>query len=123
MLHDIVYMLSMPLIILQGKLELEFEIVSEEEEQLRPAAKARDEPNLNPKLDPPNRPATSFLWFTSPWKTFKFIIWKYYKWHIIGTIVVILLIVVIIIFIYTAPVSHVTVINNRDFHQDFCNTV
>ena len=115
----------MPLIILQGKLELEFEIVSEEEEQLRPAAKARDEPNLNPKLDPPNRPATSFLWFTSPWKTFKFIIWKYYKWHIIGTIVVILLIVVIIIFVYTAPVSHVTVVynnNNRDFHQDFCNT-
>ena len=99
----------MPLIILQGKLELEFEIVSEEEEQLRPAAKARDEPNLNPKLDPPNRPATSFLWFTSPWKTFKFIIWKYYKWHIIGTIVVILLIVIIVIFVYTAPVSHVTV--------------
>ena len=100
------------LIILQGKLELEFEIVSEEEEQLRPAAKARDEPNLNPKLDPPNRPATSFLWFTSPWKTFKFIIWKYYKWHIIGTIVVILLIVVIVIFVYTAPVSTVAVNNS-----------
>lgn len=102
------------LIILQGKLELEFEIVSEEEEQLRPAAKARDEPNLNPKLDPPNRPATSFLWFTSPWKTFKFIIWKYYKWHIIGTIVVILLIVVIVIFVYTAPVS--TVAANNSMH-------
>ena len=83
--------------------------MSEEEEQLRPAAKARDEPNLNPKLDPPNRPATSFLWFTSPWKTFKFIIWKYYKWHIIGTIVVILLIVIIIIFVYTAPVSRTTI--------------
>lgn len=93
---------------LQGKLELEFEVVPEEEAELRPAAKARDEPNLNPKLDPPNRPATSFLWFTSPWKTFKFIIWKYYKWHIIGTIVVILLVIIIIIFVYTAPVSHVT---------------
>ena len=92
----------------QGKLELEFAVVAEEEAEVRPAAKARDEPNLNPKLDPPNRPATSFLWFTSPWKTFKFIIWKYYKWHIIGTIVVILLVIIIIIFIYTAPVSHVT---------------
>ena len=38
---------------LQGKLELELEIVSEEEEQLRPAGKARDEPNLNPTLEPP----------------------------------------------------------------------
>ena len=37
----------------QGKLELEFELVSEEEEQLRPAARARDDPNMNPVLDPP----------------------------------------------------------------------
>ena len=56
-----------------------------------------------------SRPATSFLWFTSPWKTFKFIIWKYYKWHIIGTIVVILLVVIIIIFVYTAPVRYMAI--------------
>ena len=54
---------------------------------------------------PCSRPATSFLWFTSPLKTFKFIIWKYYKWHIIFTIIVILLIVLLVIFIYTAPVG------------------
>ena len=29
------------------------EIVNEEEEQLRPAGKARDEPNLNPALPEP----------------------------------------------------------------------
>ena len=34
-------------------MELEFELVSEEEEQLRPAGKARDDPNMNPVLDPP----------------------------------------------------------------------
>ena len=34
-------------------MELEFELVSEEESQLRPAAKARDDPNMNPVLDPP----------------------------------------------------------------------
>lgn len=34
-------------------MELEFEIVKEEEAELRPAGKARDEPNLNPALDPP----------------------------------------------------------------------
>lgn len=37
----------------QGKLELEMEVVTAEEETLRPAGKARDEPNLNPVLDPP----------------------------------------------------------------------
>lgn len=38
---------------LQGKVELEMEIVSLEEEQIRPAGKARDEPNLNPVLMEP----------------------------------------------------------------------
>ena len=66
-------------VLTEGKLELEFEIVTAEEPELRLAAKARDEHNLNPKLDPPNCPVTSFLWFTSPWKMFKFIIWKCYK--------------------------------------------
>ena len=90
---------------MQAKLELELEILSEEESQLRPAGKARDDPNLNPKLDPPNRPKTSFFWLTSPWKTFRFIIWKNYKWHIIFIVLVILIIITIVIFVYTAPVS------------------
>ena len=55
-----------------------------------------------------SRPATSFLWFTSPWKTFKHIIWRHYKWYIIGSIVVLLLVVIIAIFIYTSPVSNTT---------------
>ena len=40
-------------VVLKGKLELEMEVVTEEEHNLKPAGKARDEPNLNPKLDPP----------------------------------------------------------------------
>ncbi|PIK51348.1 dysferlin [Apostichopus japonicus] len=36
-----------------GKVECELEIVDELEELERPAAKARDEPNANPSLDPP----------------------------------------------------------------------
>ena len=94
--------------ILQGKLELEIEVLTEEEANLKPAAKSRDEPNQNPHLEEPNRPATSFLWFTSPLKTFKHIIWKHYKWHIIGTIVIILLVILLVIFIYTAPVGNTT---------------
>ena len=88
----------------QGKLELEIEVLTEEEALLKPAAKARDEPNQNPHLEPPNRPATSFLWFTSPLKTFKHIIWKHYKWHLIGGVVIVLLVILIVVFIYTAPV-------------------
>eukprot|EP00731_Ephydatia_muelleri_P036905 Em0351g5a len=88
---------------LTGKLELEMEVVTEEEHNLKPAGKARDEPNLNPKLDPPNRPATSFLWFTSPWKTFKHIVWKHYKMWIIGAVLVLFLVIFIVIFVYTAP--------------------
>ena len=101
-------------IVIQAKLELEIEIVSEEESQLRPAGKARDDPNMNPKLDPPNRPATSFFWLTSPWKTFRFIIWKNYKWQIIFVILVILIVIMIIVFVYTAPVSSCSVHYNDD---------
>lgn len=39
----------------------------------------RSEPNQYPKLNPPNRPATSFLWITSPWKSFRYILWRNYK--------------------------------------------
>ena len=105
----------------QGKVEMELEIVTLEEEQLRPAGMGRSEPNMNPKLDPPklaykihhaladkfySRPSTSFLWFTSPWRTFKFIIWKNFKWHIIFSIVAVFVILLIIIFIYNTPVSN-----------------
>ena len=89
----------------QGKLELDIEVLSEEEALLKPAARSRDEPNQNPHLEEPHRPATSFLWFTSPQKTFKHIIWKHYKWHIIGGIVIVLLVILLVIFIYTAPVG------------------
>ncbi len=37
----------------QGKLELELEILTEEEARQRPAGRGREEPNENPKLEPP----------------------------------------------------------------------
>merc|ERR1712136_242012 len=86
-----------------GKLEMTVEIVSEEEADEKPAGFGRDEPNMNPKLEKPNRPATSFSWFSSPFKSFRYIIWKKYKWFIIGFIVIVLLIVFLILFIYTIP--------------------
>ncbi|CAL8096634.1 unnamed protein product [Calicophoron daubneyi] len=89
--------------VLTGKLEMEMEIVTKAEEALRPAGRAREDPNANPHLDPPKRPETSFLWITSPWKTFKFIIWKRCKWVFIGIIIAILLGLLIALFIYAIP--------------------
>lgn len=80
---------------LQGKLELEFEVLTEEEAKLRPAGKGREEPNQNPKLDPPNRPVSSLLGLLSPWKAFNFLIWRRYKKRVI-TILVVLFIIMII---------------------------
>lgn len=39
--------------IFKGKIELELEILTEEEAKQRPAGRGREEPNQNPKLDPP----------------------------------------------------------------------
>ena len=52
-----------------------------------------------------SRPATSFLWFTSPFKTLKYIIWRNYKWLIIGLIILIIVIAAVLIFLYSMPVS------------------
>lgn len=37
----------------KGKVELELEILTEEEAKNRPAGRGQEEPNQNPKLDPP----------------------------------------------------------------------
>ncbi|BFY97443.1 hypothetical protein BsWGS_00482 [Bradybaena similaris] len=89
--------------ILAGKIEMELELVSLAEAEERPAGQGRDDPNMYPKLDPPKRPETSFLWFTSPWKTLKFVIWRNYRCLIITTLIVLLLLLLIGLFIYSFP--------------------
>ncbi|XP_046851260.1 myoferlin-like isoform X2 [Xenia sp. Carnegie-2017] len=88
---------------LMGKVELTLELLTEQETLAKPTANARDEPNAYPTLTPPNRPATSFFFLTSPWKSFKFIIWKNFKWYIIGALVLILIILFIALFLYAMP--------------------
>ncbi|KAK1164574.1 myoferlin-like isoform X2 [Acipenser oxyrinchus oxyrinchus] len=88
---------------LTGKVEMTLEIVTEKEAEERPAGKGRDEPNMNPKLDPPNRPETSFLWFTNPCKTMKFIVWRRFKWVFIGIIILILVLFFLGILFYSLP--------------------
>uniref|UniRef100_A0A2K5KQP6 Dysferlin n=1 Tax=Cercocebus atys TaxID=9531 RepID=A0A2K5KQP6_CERAT len=89
--------------ILAGKLEMTLEIVTDSEHEERPAGQGRDEPNMNPKLEDPRRPDTSFLWFTSPYKTMKFILWRRFRWAIILFIILFILLLFLAIFIYAFP--------------------
>uniref|UniRef100_A0A8C4DZA7 Myoferlin like n=1 Tax=Dicentrarchus labrax TaxID=13489 RepID=A0A8C4DZA7_DICLA len=89
--------------VLGGKVEMTLEIVEEKEMEERPAGKGRDEPNMNPKLDAPNRPDTSFFWFTNPCKTMKFIVWRRFKWIFILSIILLLVILFLGILFYSLP--------------------
>jgi len=51
------------------------------------------------------RPQTSFLWFTSPLKTLRYIVWRNYKWYFIIAILLLIFIIFLILFIYSFPVS------------------
>ncbi|XP_043919995.1 dysferlin isoform X2 [Protopterus annectens] len=89
--------------IIAGKIEMTLEILSEQENDERPAGAGRDEPNMNPKLEDPKRPETSFLWFTSPFKTMKYILWRRFKWVIIGLIILFFIILFLGVFLYSFP--------------------
>eukprot|EP01099_Mayorella_cantabrigiensis_P007492 TRINITY_DN665_c0_g2_i1.p1 TRINITY_DN665_c0_g2~~TRINITY_DN665_c0_g2_i1.p1 ORF type:complete len:416 (-),score=107.59 TRINITY_DN665_c0_g2_i1:276-1523(-) len=86
-----------------GRIELEVDLLTGAEVEEKPAGKGQKEPNQFPKLDKPNRPATSFNWLTSPWKAFKFIIWGRFKWYIIFFLVLVIFILWLALFIYYFP--------------------
>ncbi|XP_069317038.1 myoferlin isoform X2 [Eulemur rufifrons] len=89
--------------VMAGKVEMTLEVLNEKEADERPAGKGRDEPNMNPKLDPPNRPETSFLWFTNPCKTMRFIVWRRFKWVIIGLLLLLILLLFVAVLLYSLP--------------------
>ncbi|XP_024913615.1 dysferlin isoform X2 [Cynoglossus semilaevis] len=89
--------------ILAGKVEMTLEMVTEQEQEERPAGLGRDEPNMNPHLEDPQRPETSFLWFSSPYKTLKFILWRRFKWLILLFILLFLLLLFLGVFLYSFP--------------------
>uniref|UniRef100_A0A665W534 Myoferlin n=1 Tax=Echeneis naucrates TaxID=173247 RepID=A0A665W534_ECHNA len=94
--------------VLGGKVEMTLEIIKEAEADERPAGKGRDEPNMNPKLDPPKRPETSFFWFTNPCKTMKFIVWKRFRCLFIGLILLLIVVLFLAILLYSLPVRTAT---------------
>ncbi|XP_065778999.1 myoferlin [Muntiacus reevesi] len=89
--------------VMAGKVEMTLEVLNEKEADERPAGKGRDEPNMNPKLDPPNRPETSFLWFTNPCKTMRFIVWRRFKWVIVALLILLILLLFVAVLLYSLP--------------------
>jgi len=51
------------------------------------------------------RPETSFFWFSSPYKTFRFIVWRRFKWLILGFFILFFIILFLGVFLYAFPVS------------------
>ncbi|XP_019631945.1 PREDICTED: myoferlin-like [Branchiostoma belcheri] len=88
---------------LRGKVEMTLEILTEDEAMEKEAGKGQKDPNMNPTLEKPKRPSTSFLWFTSPFRTLRIIIWRNYKWYIIGGLIILLLAAIILLFMYNMP--------------------
>lgn len=88
---------------LAGKLEMTLELLTKQECDEKPAGKGREDPNQNPTLDPPNRPATSFAWFSSPFKSLRYILWRRFKWKILTFLIIVLLVALVVLFVYAAP--------------------
>ncbi|KAM6949272.1 LOW QUALITY PROTEIN: dysferlin [Aplochiton taeniatus] len=86
-----------------GKVEMSLEVVSQAEQEERPAGVGRDEPNMNPHLDEPQRPDTSFLWFSSPFKTLKFVVWRRFRCYFLLFILLFLLLLFLGVFVYAFP--------------------
>ena len=90
---------------LTGKVEAEFLLLTEEEATAKPAGRGHDEPDALPL---PIRPKDSFLWFTSPLRTLRFVVWKNHKCIILKVIFLLLVILFVFLFIYQLPSIAVT---------------
>lgn len=87
-------------IIVAGKLEAEFHLLTGEEASLDPAGLGRNEPQA---LSPPNRPNTSFQWFKNPLKSLRFIVCKYYKYNILLGLLGFFVALFVLLMIYAFP--------------------
>ncbi|CAH1775867.1 unnamed protein product [Owenia fusiformis] len=85
---------------LTGKVEAELNLLTIDEAEKHPAGLGRNEPE---PLEKPNRPDGSFIWFLSPLKSIRYILWRNYKWVIIKVLVILLLALIIGLFIYNMP--------------------
>ncbi|XP_066547493.1 fer-1-like protein 4 [Amia ocellicauda] len=87
---------------LTGKVEVEFELLTSEEAEKKPAGEGRKEPQ---PLHKPNRPHVSMTWITNPIKTLCFYIWRNYKCYLLSSLGMVALASFLVMLIYTFPGS------------------
>ncbi|CAF4133146.1 unnamed protein product, partial [Rotaria sordida] len=97
-----------------GKLEAEFSLVTAEEAEKNPVGKAREAPQ---PLAEPNRPKTSFLWFTAPWKTLRFVLWRNFKWTIITGIFIFIGVIFLLLAVWSIPGELIRQIGTKIFNN------
>ncbi|XP_074595836.1 ferlin family C2 domain-containing myoferlin misfire [Brevipalpus obovatus] len=85
---------------LTGKIEADFELLTKEEATVNPAGLGREGPL---PLEKPVRPENSFLWFTNPWKSFKYILWSRRKWLFFKIVIFLFLFIFLLLFFYSLP--------------------
>ena len=88
------------ILILKGKLEAEFLLLTEEDGLKDPAGRGHEGPQA---LEVPNRPDDSYLWFLSPLRSLKYDVCQNHKCLIAKITVFFSLFIFIIIFIYQLP--------------------
>ncbi|XP_038615801.1 fer-1-like protein 5 [Tachyglossus aculeatus] len=88
---------------LSGKLELTLEILTEEEAAEKPAGRGQREPNQNPVLLAPVRPEVSFLWWTAPLRSLRYIIWQRHRWRIMIFLLILFFSFLLVTFVYATP--------------------
>ncbi|CAF1410887.1 unnamed protein product, partial [Rotaria sordida] len=98
--------------LLGGKFEAEFSLVTAEEAEKNPVGKAREPPQ---PLEKPSRPTTSFLWFTSPWKTLRYVVWRNFKWAIILGVLIFIGVIFLLLAIWTIPGEIVSQVATKIF--------
>jgi len=83
----------------QGKVLISLDLLPEAEARQKPVGLGRSEPNQFPVLPKPDRPDTSFGWWRVD-KYFKNVLWRKYRWYVLGCCVCLVLIILIPLIIY-----------------------
>ncbi|XP_012058513.1 PREDICTED: otoferlin-like [Atta cephalotes] len=83
-----------------GKIEMEIYMLKAIDADNQPAGRGRNPPQ---NLPPPKRPDTSFSWFRNPWRAFRFVVCRYYRWRIIYCLTCTLFVLLVACGIYAFP--------------------
>ncbi|XP_073529918.1 otoferlin isoform X11 [Phyllobates terribilis] len=85
---------------LTGKVEAELHLLTAEEAEKTPAGLGRNEPD---PLEKPNRPNTSLMWLLRPLRIAAVLLWRHYRWHLLGMLLALVVLLFVALSVYTMP--------------------